>query len=160
MLFGACSNEIILQASRATHHQFPYSPLNQLSLAILSHALLVSSFYIIMFLKACYLYARTSWSCKCYACVYVSNNLSIVSLKVERASMACQKHNLFDLVLLMYYIGEIVIWFGNTFDLLAKSHHTLLFQCGDRLYTTESDVYSRQILTFKVDLRTKRVKYF
>ena len=74
--------------------------------------------------------------------------------------MACQKHNLFDLVLLMYYTGKIVIWFGNTFDMLAKSHHTSLFQCGDGLYTTDSDVYTRQILTFKVDLRTKRVKYF
>ena len=34
------------------------------------------------------------------------------------------------------------------------------FQCGDRLYTSESDVYSRQILTYKNGLRAKRVERF
>ena len=34
----------------------------------------------------------------------------------------------------------------------------LLLQCGDRLYTSESDVYRRQILTTKVDLRAVRVE--
>ena len=33
-----------------------------------------------------------------------------------------------------------------------------LLQCGDRLYTSESDVYRRQILTIKVDPRAVRVK--
>ena len=33
----------------------------------------------------------------------------------------------------------------------------LLFQCGDRLYTSELDVCRRQILTFKVGPRTERV---
>ena len=33
-----------------------------------------------------------------------------------------------------------------------------LFQCGDRLYTSESDVYRRQILTSKDGPRTERVK--
>ena len=33
----------------------------------------------------------------------------------------------------------------------------LLFQCGGRLYTAESDVYRRQNLTFKVDPRAVRV---
>ena len=32
------------------------------------------------------------------------------------------------------------------------------FQCGDRLYTSESDVYRRQILTSKDGPRTERVK--
>ena len=32
-----------------------------------------------------------------------------------------------------------------------------LLQCGDRLYTSESDVYRRQILTTKVDPRAVRV---
>ena len=33
----------------------------------------------------------------------------------------------------------------------------LLFQSGDRLQTSESDVYGRQILTSKVGPRAKRV---
>ena len=33
----------------------------------------------------------------------------------------------------------------------------LLLQRGDRLYTSESDVYRRQILTYKVDPRAERV---
>ena len=33
------------------------------------------------------------------------------------------------------------------------------FQCGDRLHTSESDVYRRQILTYKDGPRTERV-YF
>ena len=33
------------------------------------------------------------------------------------------------------------------------------FQCRDRLYTSESDVYRRQILTYKDGPRTERVKY-
>ena len=32
------------------------------------------------------------------------------------------------------------------------------FQCGDRLYTSESDVCRRQILTYKDGPRTERVK--
>ena len=32
-----------------------------------------------------------------------------------------------------------------------------LFQCGDRLYTSESDVYRRQILTYKDGTRAERV---
>ena len=32
------------------------------------------------------------------------------------------------------------------------------FQCADRLYTSESDVYRRQILTYKDDPRTERMK--
>ena len=35
----------------------------------------------------------------------------------------------------------------------------LIFQCGDRLYTSESDVYRRQILTYEDGPRTERVKY-
>ena len=31
------------------------------------------------------------------------------------------------------------------------------FQCGDRLYSSESDVYRRQILTYKEGPRTERV---
>ena len=34
------------------------------------------------------------------------------------------------------------------------------FQRGDRLYTSESDVCRRQILAYKVDPRTKRIKIF
>ena len=34
----------------------------------------------------------------------------------------------------------------------------LLFQCGDRLWTSESDVYRRQILTFNVGPRTESVQ--
>ena len=34
----------------------------------------------------------------------------------------------------------------------------VLLQCGDRLWSSESDVYRRQILTTKVDPRTVRVK--
>ena len=33
----------------------------------------------------------------------------------------------------------------------------LLLQCGDRLYSSESDVYRRQILSTKYDPRTIRV---
>ena len=33
------------------------------------------------------------------------------------------------------------------------------FQRGDLLYTLESDVYRRQILTYKDDSRAERVKY-
>ena len=32
------------------------------------------------------------------------------------------------------------------------------FQCGDRLYTSRSDVYRRQILTYKDGPRIERVK--
>ena len=32
------------------------------------------------------------------------------------------------------------------------------FQCGDRLYTSESDVYRRQILSYKDGPRAERVK--
>ena len=35
----------------------------------------------------------------------------------------------------------------------------IFFLCGDRLYTSESDVYRRHILTYKDDPRTGRVKY-
>ena len=34
----------------------------------------------------------------------------------------------------------------------------LLFQCGDRLYTSESDVHIRQILMYKEGPRAERVK--
>ena len=34
----------------------------------------------------------------------------------------------------------------------------LTLQCGDRLYTSESDVYRRQILTTEVDPRVVRAK--
>ena len=33
------------------------------------------------------------------------------------------------------------------------------FQCGDRLYTSESDVYRRQTLTHKDDPRAERLKW-
>ena len=54
--------------------------------------------------------------------------------------------------------------------LLARDTCALLepFQCGDRLYTSESDVCRRHILTYKdgqiltseVSLRTERIKIF
>ena len=34
------------------------------------------------------------------------------------------------------------------------------FQCGNRFYTSESDVYRRHILTYKDDPRTERAKNF
>ena len=34
------------------------------------------------------------------------------------------------------------------------------FQRGDRLYTSESDVCGRQILTYKDDPRAERIKIF
>ena len=34
----------------------------------------------------------------------------------------------------------------------------MLFLCGDRLYTSESDVYRRQILTYRDRPRAERVK--
>ena len=34
------------------------------------------------------------------------------------------------------------------------------FQCGDRLYTSESDVYRRQILTYEGGPRTEKIKVF
>ena len=34
----------------------------------------------------------------------------------------------------------------------------LVFQCGDRLYTSEADVHGRQILLYKDDPRIERVK--
>ena len=34
----------------------------------------------------------------------------------------------------------------------------LFIQCGDRLYTSESDVYRRQILTYKDGPRAERFK--
>ena len=34
------------------------------------------------------------------------------------------------------------------------------FQYGDRFYTSESDVCRRQILTYKDDPRTERIKIF
>ena len=34
------------------------------------------------------------------------------------------------------------------------------FQCGDRFYTSDSDVYRRQVLTSKVNPRTEKVKIF
>ena len=35
---------------------------------------------------------------------------------------------------------------------------SLIFQCGDRLYMSESDVCRRQILTYKDGPRTGRIK--
>ena len=35
----------------------------------------------------------------------------------------------------------------------------VFLKCGDRLYTSESDVHRRQIMTFKVDPHTVRVKH-
>ena len=40
---------------------------------------------------------------------------------------------------------------------LRPSEIFLLLQCGDRLQSSESDVYRRQILTTKVDSRAVRV---
>ena len=40
---------------------------------------------------------------------------------------------------------------------LRRLEIILLLQRGDRLYTSESDVYRRQILTAKVDPRAVRV---
>ena len=34
------------------------------------------------------------------------------------------------------------------------------FQCGGRLYTSESDVHRRQILTYKDGPRTERIQIF
>ena len=46
----------------------------------------------------------------------------------------------------------------------AKEHHNHAasshFQRGDRLYTSESDVCRRQILTYKDDPHTERIKTF
>ena len=48
----------------------------------------------------------------------------------------------------------------NTYVMgLRPLHIFLVLQCGDRLQTSESDVYKRQILTSKVDLRTVRAKH-
>ena len=41
---------------------------------------------------------------------------------------------------------------------LRSSDIFKVFQCGDRLYTSESGVYRRQILTYKDDPRTEKVK--
>ena len=47
----------------------------------------------------------------------------------------------------------------NTYVLGLRSLEIFqFFQCGDRLYTSESDVYRRQILTYKDGPRTERVK--
>ena len=53
----------------------------------------------------------------------------------------------------MYLSGS----FENLFASTARIN-ILFFQCGDRLYTTESDVYRRLILTYKDDPRAERVK--
>ena len=47
--------------------------------------------------------------------------------------------------------------FENLFGSTARIN-IVFFQCGDRLYTSESDVYRRQILTYKDDPRAGRVK--
>ena len=47
--------------------------------------------------------------------------------------------------------------FENLFAPTARIN-IFFFQCGDRLYTSESAVYRRQILTYKDDPRTERVK--
>ena len=41
------------------------------------------------------------------------------------------------------------VWYGSTVN---------FFQCGDRLYASESDVYRRQVLTYKDGPRAVRVK--
>ena len=49
----------------------------------------------------------------------------------------------------------------SNIHLLGAPRHRLMwpFQHGDRLYTSESDVRRRQILTYNVDPRIEIVKY-
>ena len=46
----------------------------------------------------------------------------------------------------------------NTYIMGLRPIIFWFFQCGDRLYASESDVYRRQILTYKDAPRTERVK--
>ena len=52
--------------------------------------------------------------------------------------------------------------FSASFEYLCYGYtviiHILLFQCGERLWTSESYVYKRQILTSKVDPCTEIVE--
>ena len=48
----------------------------------------------------------------------------------------------------------------NTSHLNLTTHETFTFQSGDSLYTSESDVCGRQILTYKDSSRTKGIKKF
>ena len=49
------------------------------------------------------------------------------------------------------------LYYVFSFEMLEDSDGSL-FQCGDRLQTSESVVYKRQILTSEVDPRTERTK--
>ena len=56
-----------------------------------------------------------------------------------------------DFRITFWRIKSILLWVYGHYKLF------IFFQCGDRLYTSESDVYRRRILTYKVDPRTERV---
>ena len=48
----------------------------------------------------------------------------------------------------------------NTYVNVSKAIIIVLFfQCGDRLWTSESDVYARQILASRVGPHAERIKY-
>ena len=64
------------------------------------------------------------------------------------------------LVLLNTYV---IIWVYDHYNFTLYHSLPLIFlllQRGDRFYTSESDVYRRQILTYKVDPRAVRVNLF
>ena len=46
---------------------------------------------------------------------------------------------------------------SDSFEYLRPLELFQFFQCGDCLYTSESDVYRRQIMTYKDGPRTERV---
>ena len=52
----------------------------------------------------------------------------------------------------------------DSFEYICHLSTTIMniyfFQCGDRLYTSESDVYRRQILTYKDGPRTEGVNCY
>ena len=50
------------------------------------------------------------------------------------------------------------IFYFSAGTVFIRQNLTSNFQCGDRFYTSESDVYRRQILTYKDGPRTEGVK--
>ena len=82
-----------------------------------------------------------------------------LTLRVLKYFLYKQREQLFSLFEIIR--NALVLALFDSFEYLIYGAtviiNIVLFQCGDRLCTSESDVYRRQILTYKVGPRAERV---
>ena len=90
------------------------------------------------------------------SCCWVRGSLTLTALKYFEYIMETKDVFFqFEIITNVLASSSSFIWIHV---LCVYGHDKYCILCGDRLYTSESDVYWRQILTYKYCPRTERVK--